>query len=161
MPDRAEELAAAFGARARSLDAVLHDPDIDAIVNLTPPLAHAAVSRAALDAGQGDVQREAARRRARRRARRSCELARERGACASVARPTRSSAPDCRLRVRSIDRGDIGEPLAANAFMLGSGPERWHPSPAIFYQHGAGPALRHGPVLPHHARATARAGARA
>ena len=45
----------------------------------------------------------------------------------------------------SIDRGDIGEPLAANAFMLGSGPESWHPSPSIFYQHGAGPLLDMGP----------------
>ena len=44
-----------------------------------------------------------------------------------------------------IDRGDIGEPLAANAFMLGSGPESWHPNPAIFYQHGAGPLFDMGP----------------
>jgi predicted dehydrogenase len=44
-----------------------------------------------------------------------------------------------------IDRGDIGEPLAANAFMLASGPESWHPSPAIFYQRGAGPLFDMGP----------------
>jgi predicted dehydrogenase len=44
-----------------------------------------------------------------------------------------------------IDRGDIGEPLAANAFMLSPGPERWHPSPALFYQRGAGPLLDMGP----------------
>ena len=44
-----------------------------------------------------------------------------------------------------IDRGDIGEPLAANAFMLSSGPESWHPNPAIFYQHGAGPLFDMGP----------------
>ena len=29
--------------------------------------------------------------------------------------------------------------------MLGSGPESWHPNPAIFYQHGAGPLLDMGP----------------
>ena len=38
--------------------------------------------------------------------------------CASAAPPTRSSAPGSRPVARSIDRGDIGEPLAANAFML-------------------------------------------
>jgi len=44
-----------------------------------------------------------------------------------------------------IARGLIGEPVAANAFMLGSGPESWHPNPTIFYQHGAGPLLDMGP----------------
>jgi len=29
--------------------------------------------------------------------------------------------------------------------MLGSGPERWHPHPALFYQRGAGPLLDMGP----------------
>jgi predicted dehydrogenase len=44
-----------------------------------------------------------------------------------------------------VDRGDIGEPLAANAFMLSPGPERWHPSPSIFYERGAGPLFDMGP----------------
>ena len=49
---RAAELAATFGTQPRSLDDVLSDPDIDAVVNLTPPVAHAAVSGASLDAGK-------------------------------------------------------------------------------------------------------------
>ena len=52
-PERAEELAAKFGAQARiARRRCCDDPDIDAVVNLTPPLAHAAVSRAALEAGK-------------------------------------------------------------------------------------------------------------
>ena len=49
--------------------------------------------------GQGDVQREAARRRVRRRAGARASW-RPSAACRSVARPTRSSAPGCRPRVR-------------------------------------------------------------
>src|SRR6185295_16372932 len=44
-----------------------------------------------------------------------------------------------------IDRGEIGEPLAANAFMLQAGPEWWHPNPGLFYARGAGPLFDMGP----------------
>ncbi|MEN8184755.1 MAG: Gfo/Idh/MocA family oxidoreductase, partial [Myxococcota bacterium] len=44
-----------------------------------------------------------------------------------------------------IDEGAIGEPVAANAFMLSPGPESWHPGPGIFYQRGAGPLFDIGP----------------
>jgi predicted dehydrogenase len=43
-----------------------------------------------------------------------------------------------------LDEGAIGEPLAATAFMMGSGPESWHPDPAFFYKEGAGPLFDMG-----------------
>ena len=140
---RAAELAATFGTQPRSLDDVLSDPDIDAVVNLTPPVAHAAVSGASLDAGKATFSEKPL----------GVDFA---DGQALVARATRNGtplgcAPDTFLgsglqTARAvIDRGDIGEPVAANAFMLGSGPESWHPNPSIFYQHGAGPLLDMGP----------------
>jgi predicted dehydrogenase len=33
-----------------------------------------------------------------------------------------------------IDDGAIGTPVAATAFMMGHGPERWHPDPEFFYK---------------------------
>src|SRR5471032_925740 len=52
-PERAAQLAAAHDIpRALTFEQVLADPDIDTVVNLTPPLMHAAVTRAALDAGK-------------------------------------------------------------------------------------------------------------
>ena len=142
-PGRAEELAAKFGARACSLDDALADPGIDAIVNLTPPLAHSAVSRTALEAGKATFSEKPL----------GVELAegQELVARASAGGTRLGCAPDTFLGAglqtarAVIDRGDIGEPLAANAFMLGSGPESWHPNPTIFYQHGAGPLLDMGP----------------
>jgi predicted dehydrogenase len=44
-----------------------------------------------------------------------------------------------------IDSGMIGEPVAATAFMLGHGPESWHPDPEFFYEVGAGPMFDIGP----------------
>src|SRR4051812_46526941 len=60
-PGRAEELATEFGARASTLGAVLQDPGIDAVVNLTPPLAHAAVSSVVLEAGKAGFSEKAPR----------------------------------------------------------------------------------------------------
>jgi predicted dehydrogenase len=44
-----------------------------------------------------------------------------------------------------IDDGVIGEPIGATAFMMGQGPESWHPDPDFFYQVGAGPLFDMGP----------------
>ncbi|MFD1732484.1 hypothetical protein ACFSC4_17560 [Deinococcus malanensis] len=46
---------------------------------------------------------------------------------------------------KALDDGLIGEPVAATAFMLSHGPERWHPNPDFFYQPGAGPLFDMGP----------------
>src|SRR5437763_886499 len=50
---RAQELAAGYGALAYpSFDVLLADDSIDTVVNLTAPVAHAAVTAAALRAGK-------------------------------------------------------------------------------------------------------------
>src|SRR5437879_11573806 len=43
--------------------------------------------------------------------------------------------------LRLMDQGELGEPLAASAFMLNRGPENWHPNPGFFYEPGGGPLL--------------------
>jgi predicted dehydrogenase len=142
-PERAEERAEQWGARAMSVDAVLADPDIDAIVNLTPPKMHADVDRAALAAGKAVFSEK------------PLGITFEEGAelvdIASQADLRLGCAPDTFLGAglqtcrAVIDRGDIGTPLAANAIMLSPGPERWHPNPSIFYERGAGPLFDMGP----------------
>jgi predicted dehydrogenase len=44
-----------------------------------------------------------------------------------------------------IDEGAIGQPVAATAFMMSPGHERWHPEPDFFYQPGGGPMFDMGP----------------
>src|SRR5829696_7571291 len=53
VPGRADELVDQFGGVARaSLDALLADERVDAVVNLTSPAVHAEVTAAALEAGK-------------------------------------------------------------------------------------------------------------
>ena len=143
IPERADEFATMHNTTARSFDEVLADPAIDAIVNLTPPLAHANVTAAALRAGKAtfsekplgvdfDEARELV------------ALAQQHGVRLGCAPDTFLGAglQTCRA---AIDRGDIGTPIGANAFMLGFGPEWWHPNPDLFYRRGAGPLLDMGP----------------
>ena len=49
---RAASVAAAQGTRALSVDAILTDPGIDVILNLTIPAAHAEIALRALDGGK-------------------------------------------------------------------------------------------------------------
>jgi predicted dehydrogenase len=143
MPERAAERAEQWGTRAMTVEELLGAPDVDAVVNLTPPKMHAAVDRAAIAAGKAVYSEK--------------PLGIDFGegadlvAAAAAGNLRLGCAPDTFLGAglqtcrAVIDRGDIGEPLAANAFMLSPGPERWHPSPAIFYEHGAGPLFDMGP----------------
>jgi predicted dehydrogenase len=143
LPARASDLAGRYDARALELDVALADPDVDVVVNLTPPQAHAEVSRRVLTAGKSVFSEKPL----------GIELgegtalvmlARERGVRLGCAPDTFLGAGLQTARA-AIDRGDIGEPLAANAFMLQAGPEWWHPNPGLFYERGAGPLFDMGP----------------
>ncbi|MEO7932663.1 MAG: Gfo/Idh/MocA family oxidoreductase [Chthoniobacterales bacterium] len=141
---RAQARAAEFQIpKALSVEEILADPEIEIIVNLTIPAAHAAVATRILESGKSaynekplgvsleDGQRLVA-------------LAREKGLRLGCAPDTFLGAglQTCR---KLIDDGAIGRPLAATAFMLSAGPERWHPDPEFFYQIGGGPMFDMGP----------------
>ncbi len=144
LPERARALAERHGiARALTPDALLADSEIELVVNLTVPRAHAAVSRAALEAGKAVYSEKPL----------GVELpeghalvraAEERGVRLGCAPDTFLGAglQTCR---GLIDQGAIGEPVGASGFFLSPGPESWHPGPQIFYERGAGPLFDLGP----------------
>jgi predicted dehydrogenase len=140
---RAESFAAKYGGAAMSVEQMLADATIDAVVNLTPPQAHAAVTRQILEAGKSafsekplgiDFDEGVA----------LVALAASKGLRLGCAPDTFLGAGLQAAR-SAIDRGLIGEPLAANAFFQGFGPEWWHPNPEFFYGPGAGPMFDMGP----------------
>ncbi len=138
-------MAEAHGLRAMLVDDLVSDAGIDVICNLTVPLAHYEVSRAALKAGKhvyvekplGVDRDEGAA---------LLRLAKEMGLAIGCAPDTFLGAglQTCRA---VIDEGRIGVPVAAVGNMVSHGPEGWHPDPGFFYQPGAGPLFDMG-LLP-------------
>ncbi len=143
IPEHAEKFAQRYGGVPLELTDMLGDDSIDAVVNLTPAHAHTSVSRLCLEAGKpvfsekplGTDFHEGGS---------LVELAAQRGLRLGCAPDTFLGAGLQAAR-KAIDRGLIGEPIAANGFMLGFGPEWWHPNPESFYVPGAGPLFDMGP----------------
>jgi predicted dehydrogenase len=143
LPDRAQARAQEYGIAAKTVDELLADPDIQLVINLTIPKAHAEVAQAVIAAGKS-VYNEKPLAVTREDGRATLEAASARGVRVGCAPDTflGASLQTCR---GLIDAGAIGEPVAATAFMLGHGPEHWHPDPAFYYQVGGGPMFDMGP----------------
>lgn len=142
--ERAEARAAEYGVPLASTTVeLLADPDIELVVNLTVPAAHAPVGLAALERGK-HVYNEKPLATSREDGRRLLDAAAARGLVVGGAPDTFLGA-GIQTCLKLIASGEVGEPLAASAFMLGRGPENWHENPAFFYQPGGGPLLDVGP----------------
>lgn len=143
-PDESRAKADAYGVpRVAEPEGVIAAPDIDAILNLTIPAAHAEVSLAALEAGK-HVYSEKPLVSDLAEGRRVLELAADNGL-------TVGNAPDTWLGGRwqtvrkLLDRGAIGRPTGVAAFVGTHGTERHNPNPDFYYQIGGGPMLDLGP----------------
>ncbi|MDX1436308.1 MAG: Gfo/Idh/MocA family oxidoreductase [Anaerolineales bacterium] len=141
--EKARAFAEAVGIEPLSIQGLLNNHEIDLVINLTVPTAHAEVSRQIIDAGKHVyVEKPLALRREEGRA--LLEAAAGRGVRVGCAPDTFLGAGGQTARM-VIDRGDIGEPVAAVSFMGYHGPESFHPNPAFFYQYGGGPMFDMGP----------------
>lgn len=142
--ERAQERAAQFNiAKACSVNELLADPDIDLVVNLTIPEAHGEICIKALKAGK-NVYTEKPLSISREDAQEILRIAGEKSLLVGAAPDTflGGGLQTCR---KLLDDGWIGEPVAATAFMMSSGPETWHPNPEFLYKNGAGPLFDMGP----------------
>lgn len=142
--ERAAAAAAEFGVPiSGSVAEVLALPEVELVVNLTIPAAHAEVALAVLAAGKHVYGEK--------------PLALDPSAARKVlaeasARGLRvGNAPDTFLgaglqsALRAVAGGLIGTPVAAAAAFQSPGPEGWHPSPEFLFAHGAGPLFDMGP----------------
>jgi predicted dehydrogenase len=142
-PDAAARRAADFGIRAMEVDALIADPTVDLVLNLTIPVAHFDISMKALSAGKHVFTEKPLAVRA--------EAGRTLVVTAAARGLALGSAPDTflgaagRLARRLMEQGRIGTPVTGTAFMLGRGMEHWHPDPSFYYQTGAGPVMDMGP----------------
>ena len=139
-----EAKAAAFGVPlVADPDEILRMPDIDAILNLTIPAAHADVSLAALEHGK-HVYSEKPFVTDLEDGRHILSLAAQKGLLVGNAPDTFFGGRWQTLR-RALDEGTIGEPTGVAAFVPTHGVERHHPNPDFYYAHGGGPLLDLGP----------------
>ncbi len=144
VPERAREAAEKYDVpRAFTVDALLADPDIEIVLNLTVPAAHAPVSLRAIQAGK-HVYVEKPLATTIDEGRRLLDAAAKAGLRVGGA-PDTFLGTSHQLCRQLIDDGAIGRPVAATATFMSRGPEPWHPDPVFFYKPGGGPMFDMGP----------------
>lgn len=141
---RAQAAAEEHGiANPLSPDELLAHPDVELVLNLTVPKAHASVARNAIRAGKHVYNEKPLTD--------NFEEAKLLIQEAKAANLVIGCAPDTFLGAgiqtcrELIEQGAIGTPVAARGSMLSRGPENWHPAPEFFYKRGGGPMLDMGP----------------
>lgn len=128
-------------ARACTVSELMKSADVDLVLNLTTPAAHAQIGHAALAAGKHLYGEKPLAR----------TLAEARQLLAQAGGLRVGNAPDTVLGTgtqtarRAIEDGLIGTPVAANAAFVTAGHESWHPNPDFYYQPGGGPLFDMGP----------------
>ena len=138
-PEAAAAQAAKYNVAAVSIDALLADPEIDIVINLTVPMAHADVDHRILASGKHVYSEKPL----------AATFIEGKAVLADAAiRGLRvGCAPDtfmgaghqaCR---HAIDSGRIGRLVNGIATVMSHGMEHWHPNPDFFFQPGGGPIL--------------------
>ena len=128
--DAAKRQAVRYTIEARSVADVLKSDDVDIVLNLTIPGAHAEVSLQAIDAGKHVYSEKPL-----------ATVVADGVAIVAAAKAKGrrvGSAPDTVLgagiqEARAlIDAGAIGKPLTGLAAVMSHGMEHWHPNPGFF-----------------------------
>jgi predicted dehydrogenase len=141
---RAAAAAAEYGVPGSgSLADVLGSGEVELVVNLTIPSAHAEVAAAVIKAGKHVYGEKPI----------TLDPASAKALLAEAAARDLSigNAPDTFLgagiqsALRAIESGLIGTPIAAATAFQNVGPDRWHPNPEFLFAEGAGPLFDMGP----------------
>lgn len=141
--EAAQAKAALHGVQAMSIAALLADPDISIVVNLTVPMAHATVSQQILNAGKHPYSEKPLAANFKDAAQ-TMALAQAKGLRVGCAPDTFMGASHQASR-RAIDAGAIGKPVGGSVVVMSHGMESWHPNPEFFFKQGGGPVLDIGP----------------
>lgn len=129
--------------RVMGTEELINDPEVELILNLTHPQVHAAINLKILEAGKHaycekpfcfDLEE----------GRKVLDMAEQKGLQVACA-PDTVLGNGIQGARHAIESGLIGEPLAAQAFLVGRGPEHWHNNPEFYYKVGGGPLWDMGP----------------
>ncbi|MCI7643875.1 MAG: Gfo/Idh/MocA family oxidoreductase [Lentisphaeria bacterium] len=142
IPERSKAKEEMYGVKAMTNDELLAMPEIEIVLNLTPPQVHSKIAIDTLNAGKhaysekpfGVDADDAAK---------VIALAKKKGLRVGCAPDTFLGGGQQTAR-KLLDDGWIGKPIACTAIVMGRGPEKWGQAP-FFYDYGAGPMLDLGP----------------
>ncbi len=129
------------GCRALSVAELVADPDVQTVLNLTIPAAHAEIALAALARGKNVYGEKPL----------AATFPEATAIMAAAGDAWVGGAPDTVLGTgvqtarEAIESGRIGRPIAATATWVSPGHEAWHPQPDFYYRDGGGPLLDMGP----------------
>lgn len=131
------------GVEALTVEELLCSPDVDTVLNLTVPAAHAEIALGAIGRGKNVYGEKPL----------AATLVEAQAVmdAAAKAEVAVGCAPDTVLGTgiqtarAALEAGTIGRPLFASAVMVTPGHERWHPHPDFYYTAGGGPLFDMGP----------------
>ena len=141
--DAAKAKGAKYEIPAMKPSELLKRDDIDIVLNLTIPAAHAEVSLAAIAAGK-HVYTEKPLGISLKDGKAIMAAAARRGVSVGAA-PDTVLGPGVQTPRRLIDGGEVGDIVTGTATVLSHGMEHWHPNPLFFFKPGGGPVLDMGP----------------
>jgi predicted dehydrogenase len=141
--DAARLRADQFGVPARDIEDLLADREIELVLNLTIPAAHAPVDLDIIDAGK-HVYSEKPLAVTAAEAAAMMRAAAAKGVRVGCAPDTFMGAGHQACR-RAIDEGRIGDVLSGAVTVMSHGMEHWHPNPGFFFKRGGGPVHDIGP----------------
>jgi predicted dehydrogenase len=142
--DRAKAKAQEYNiAHALSPEDLLKRDDIDAVLNITIPAAHADVAMQVLESGK-HVYNEKPLAVELKDAKAMLGLAKSKNLRVGCAPDTFLGA-GLQTSRELLDKGSIGQAIHISGFMAYTGPDKWHPDPDFFFKHGAGPLFDMGP----------------
>ncbi|MCX4878810.1 MULTISPECIES: Gfo/Idh/MocA family protein [unclassified Streptomyces] len=131
------------GVQALSVEELLSSPDVDTVLNLTVPAAHAEIALGAIGHGK-NVYGEKPLAATLVDAHAVMEAAAKAGVGVGCA-PDTVLGTGIQTARAAVEAGAIGRPQFASAVMITAGHERWHPHPDFYYTDGGGPLLDMGP----------------
>ncbi len=142
--EKARAFTGKFGGQAyESLESLLAEGSVDAVVNLTSPKAHCEITSRCLEAGK-HVLSEKPLALSLEQGRQLLEEATKNGVTLCCAPFILLGANQKRVK-KLLAEGRIGKPVSVTAEMFHGRVEAWHPSPEQFYTEGGGPLLDVGP----------------
>ena len=144
-PEVSKKCADQYHIKSLTVDEIIHDTNVDIILNLTIPQAHFEISKIALEAGK-HVYSEKPMSIKYDEANELVNLAKDNNLYIGNA-PDTFLGGGGQVARKFIDEGDIGKVLTGNFIFAFPGVQEFHPNPESWFQSGGGPVIDMGPYF--------------